>query len=386
MKKDIKNAKKKNNKIKNYSLKGCHLNTGLHQLGLEAEDLIEKFSETGEVDIVDSRLVSLLYQYISQNKKELIKDRTGAIRARTFKSVASSVLTVVGAGSFTAALLLSLESFGAVELTSLMSLIGTSTLGFGCIAGSAMLKKSSNTAIIDDLLVEMENKYGVSCMPTEEKNNKLAVVPTIMQDCFLEEVKTLMNFAKYHKEESFDEEIARLATLTQEYIAAKRGEIKEQREFDRYSFFDRLTDLELKIFGKNNEVGFKQLYLLAVKGPQLVERLKFMGVSEENIANDLHLQDVFKEITRISSMSYEGCERELLQLFRIAQDYCKSAFALQSSDVKCLPPVKPEIMLAQKLSIVGDAVTNNINLALALQAKCLNAASYDEQAEPVKAL
>lgn len=376
MKKEKKNKQSKNT-AKNYETKGYAVNFDGNIIGREVFNLIKNYSITGEIQLTNSRLVSKTYNYIVQNKKDLINDNGRAVCSANLKAIFARFLTGSGVFSYITTLIIFFLNLGMVDLSSIFMMAGLGALGSGFVYSSSLLHKSNNTEIIENLLRDMEDKYGVECLSEKTETEMavttgLSVSSSMMEDKFLDEIKTIVNHAGKNRDLDFSHELSALDNLTKCYIAEKRESIRFGKEIRRYDFLNELTKIEIKMFSKKNTIGLKQAYLLSIRGYQLVERLKFMGLSEATITEDVALSNVFNEIARISKTPYEGCERELVELFRIAQEYCRRTYPLKDPSVSRLPVVEnPASQLLRELARIQDVVTTHINMAMAASKKPL---------------
>lgn len=373
--------------------RGTAVDFGNQHVANLVHDLIRDYSSKEELNILDNRhIISMVYKYILQNKDKLISDEYGAVKSLNVKTAFARFMSYSGIFAYVVTLIIFAMNYGLIDLPSIFMMTGLSVMGTGFLTSASLLRKSNNSEVIENLIKDMEDTYGIECLSDKRQQEisevtDLAVTTNVIQqDAFLSEIKIVVEYAKRNPGIDFTNEISKLAGLTQEYIGQKREFIKTGKEMTRFDLVSKLTDIELKIFSPRTGIGLKRNYLLGVKGYQLTERLKFMGLSESDIMQDRALKGVFQEITRIFTNSYEGCERELIQLFRIAQNYCKRAFPLVDPSTGSVPVVNdPTAQLFKELGNMQDTISTNINMAIEADKKPLlqdgSASCYEEAAK-----
>lgn len=376
-----KNKKKKRDsvrKIKNRHLKGGNLvDLGNRNALIETLKVIQEYSRTGEINLSDDRLAFQVYNCILQSKSELIADNNGVFRALNNKAVFSKLMNTMGVISYLTTLSICAMNFGYVGLDSILMMTGFAVCGTGFVVGSHFLQKNVNTEIIEQLIIDMEDKYGVECLQNEQvetidyqPSNELAVTTDVMQTSFLEEVKSVTSYIKRNPKLSFDRELQALTTLSHKFIDAKRDSIRENNELRKFDFIDALTLIELQVFSKCGDIDLKPFYMMSINGTQLTKRLLFMGLSEATILEDNVLKNVYDEISRISQTPYVGCEREMALLFKSAQEYCRRTYPLNDISIKRLPVVEnPTSQLLREVSAIHDIASEKINIAIAVAAR-----------------
>ncbi len=143
------------------------------------------------------------------------------------------------------------------------------------------------------------------------------------QDPFIRFVLSDIDYIKNMGQASYVSELNYLEKLVKRYIESKRDELRGQSSLDIEEFSSELTDFELKLFSKNKKFGLKRSDKTLIREEMIKERLKFIGIADDNDFKDDYLSLTKKIIQKIISYPYEGCEASLTELYKIAAEYVK---------------------------------------------------------------
>ncbi len=122
--------------------------------------------------------------------------------------------------------------------------------------------------------------------------------------------------------EKYHQELIDLENLSKRYIDQKRKEVIEGIPIDIVSFLNELTDIEMATFSKNPNKGLIRNGSEIVKKEFIEERLRYLGIDTIETV-DPFLNFIFEQVRRITTYPYQGCETELVELYKIAGDYVR---------------------------------------------------------------
>lgn len=228
--------------------------------------------------------------------------------------------------------------------------------------GSACLKfqlsgyqEKWNSKVLNAFISDYEKKHDLF-LEGEENRPKLTSGERPVEDDFMRFIMCDIEYI-HSCEGDYTEELKDFKTLVMEYVEEKSRTLATGEHMDIKSYLSRLTDLELETYKKNNKKGLKRSNKELLHASFLTERLNYLGVKGELIANDDYLKFVFEQVERIAAYPYEGCEVELAELYRIAQDYVNESMesgslVLGSPSARLLErETKLEVLISQRIEV-----------------------------------
>lgn len=177
-----------------------------------------------------------------------------------------------------------------------------------------------------------------------------------IEDPFIRFILADIEYIDFLSSNSYKAELDSLESLSNRYLKAKREEILGGKPLCGDKFLNELTDLELAIFSKNNKSGLKRSNKGLIRTELIEERLRYIGITESTSTDDKYLDFVFEQIKRITAYPYEGCEKDLVELYRIAADYVKA----MNSDEICLTMDSPRGTLLKRETALELEITRKI--------------------------
>lgn len=345
-----------------------------------ATNLVVGYSTTGKVGEVDPRIAGKLIEFMSRNRNEVLKRSRKNLGHFSCKRFISKSLLGAGVASLFAAIPEGILLAGVSPLIGILGGLGIGVAGTVFTGASILLNNSYGKTCIDSVVKALEDRNEVvydrrRAKVVEKKDSKKTERIYVY-------VKRLVEYMKLHPECDYREVTRELQDFVNDYVQARTFEKENRIPLIRHIFLNRLTDLEIKVFKQNKKTGPKRSYMVPIKPEFLTDRLQYLGVLDDEILKDSSLQSVYYDIDRIMRTPYEGCEVQLLELFKLAQDYAENAgLSLQYGKIYQAPTSKRfyevNLELQEDLKSCEDTIKGNINAAMA--AARINTPKKEEQ-------
>lgn len=322
---------------------------------------IEAYFKNGNLGQRDESFISELYDYIINNREGL-RDFFG----KEIMKIRHPFRSFFGKENFMATMVLSF-------ICSLISLFFSMFLVFmddwilvkisaGCAAlslggffgGGFALNNNFVNDSFDKLYSELVDAVGKE----KEKAENLSVTldeKDLTQDAFLRCIKKASSYMDKHREADFSCEAQAMYRLVQDYKKA----LKKESGVDRFQFLSMLTKLELSIYSKSASDSMKYASVKEYMEQGLEDRLEFLGLLKIANIKDGSLEMVYNTIKRVLSFPYDGCEREIVELFQIAKDYVEEMQGTEPSSTFGCTPASEKML--RRVSQVEQRIVEGIN-------------------------
>lgn len=334
------------------------------------QNLLQKYIEAGcVIDASTGREVTRLFSTFMERGDEIVK---GLTLPMPLHMIFKKWALIGGLSLSLGSLFLFVTGFisgNNVLMTFLASIYGNTFYEFGfaifwtaIFLGSAHIKsrlsgyqEKWNSKVLNAFISNYEKKYDLF-LEGEENRPKLKSGERPVEDDFMRFIMCDIEYI-HSCEGDYTEELKAFKTLVMEYAEEKSRTLATGEHMDIKNYLSRLTDLELETYKKNNKKGLKRSNKELLRASFLTERLNYLGVKEELIANDDYLKFVFEQVERIAAYPYEGCEVELAELYRIAQDYVNESMesgslVLGSPSARLLErETKLEVLISQRIEV-----------------------------------
>lgn len=210
--------------------------------------------------------------------------------------------------------------FNLSFLPLLIGIFGPAIVGGISASKLSQIEEKWNEKVLNCFVAEYDKKHDIFL----NGNNNLALPSMEAKDPFIRFILSDIEYIKTLNIEDYSMELNSLKDLVKRYCEAKKQEMHIGETVDIESFMTELTDLELAMFSKNKRIGLIRRPTEVVREAFIEERLKYIGVEDTPEANDSYLKFIFEQVKRIANYPYEGCEVDLVELYKIATDYVKS--------------------------------------------------------------
>ncbi len=200
-------------------------------------------------------------------------------------------------------------------------IVGAGLTGTAFFAITKALKSASKwkEKLLDSFVVDYERQHDFFL-----ENDDKTKIKTI-NDSFIRFIMTDIEYIKSSHLENCDEILRAYEVLANEYISIRREELNSGEPVDMFAFLSKLTELEIGVYSKNTKKGLTRRDIADLKSILFEERLPYLDLVAGETVNDRYLKFVCEQAERIFAYPYEGCEVELVELYRIAMDYVKES-------------------------------------------------------------
>lgn len=335
------------------------------------QNLLQKYIEAGcVIDASTGREVTRLFSTFMERGDEIVKGLTlpmplhmifkkwaliggFSLCSSSFSLVALSMILPLNIATGFFAWAYNNISYAAIVLTSFFCMTSIGTLKTVSLLRN--YQEKWNCKVLNAYISDYEKKHDLF-LEGEENRPKLASGEVPIEDDFMRFIMCDIEYIHFC-DGDYTEELKAFKTLAKEYAEEKSRTLATGEHMDIKSYLSRLTDLELETYKKNNRKGLKRSNKELLRASFLTERLNYLGVKEELIANDDYLKFVFEQVERIAAYPYEGCEVELAELYRIAQDYVNESMesgslVLGSPSARLLErETKLEVLISQRIEV-----------------------------------
>lgn len=135
-----------------------------------------------------------------------------------------------------------------------------------------------------------------------------------------------------------------LDSLAEEYSKRRSEEyFARENELDRYSYLERLVNIEIEMCDENS-CGSLTPDNLFLDSSDIKSRLRFLGFSDEQMENDCFVKTILNAINGIFYYPYDGCEVEILKLFKVAMQYGRAVADSSLDKVSLLDELRDRII------------------------------------------
>lgn len=335
------------------------------------QNLLQKYIEAGcVIDVSTGREVARLFSTFMERGDEIVKGlklpmplhlifKKWALIGGLSFSLGSLFLFAMGITSGNDVLMTFLYS---VYCGDFYHMFGFAIFVIATFFGTPYMKSQLsgyqekwNRKVLNAFINDYEKKHDLF-LEGAENRPKLSSGERPIEDDFMRFIMCDIEYI-HSCEGDYIEELKAFKTLAIEYAEEKSRTLATGEHMDVKGYLSRLTDLELETYKKNNKKGLKRSNKELLHASFLTERLNYLGVKGELLANDDYLKFVFEQVERIAAYPYEGCEVELAELYRIAQDYVNESMesgslVLGSPSARLLErETKLELLIGQRIEV-----------------------------------
>lgn len=327
----------------------------------EAKSLLIRFVQSGCVlDASTSKEAKKVFENMILQKDAVLQDlklplSQGAI-LKKFSLLLGSVAFVpyyVGWVIVYALGITTMFDFFPGPLSCVLGVFGPGALSFISSLYYKDFQKDWNLKIWNYFISQYEHTHDIFL---EGKKDIKSLPEKEIKDPFIRFIICDIDYIRKQNAADYASELQRLSDLIARYRDDKRREMVQGVSVEMDSFMTELTDIELSMFSKNRKVGLNRTNSELIKEAFVTDRLKYIGVEEGYDANDKYLSFIFEQVRRITVYPYEGCEKDLVELYKIAADYVKA----KNGDQISLTLETPEKTLIQKETAIELEITRKI--------------------------
>lgn len=291
-------------------------------------------------------------EYFSKNESieidSELKKAIGVYVKNNISHIPTTDIQINSLKYFPIALILTIAGIIVSELSGIFG--GTfHNLGYISIGGAVLFSGINQCFILNAKMKKLSMFAEAYISEEKEKNSeekepriRLAEVKDKMYDFVLEDI----HYMREIDSASFYSICKRFDRFISEFGIYKTNEVCRGLELPKFICLDKLAVLEIDMYNisRGDCVGFINKDEVYFGKDKFFDRLSYLGIDREEVESDENIKSLFSVLDRVLSLPYIGCEKDIIKLLRIVQQYYESGKQICSAELlNRLQPVEKDI-------------------------------------------